>query len=87
MIPTAVQNERQPRNTATIKQDSMNEQESERLVREGVVATVASYNGNSQGKILWSLINVINRSMTVRTEYDRCDSNLHIIFYKQLVDQ
>ncbi|XP_015782726.1 photoreceptor-specific nuclear receptor isoform X2 [Tetranychus urticae] len=36
----AVQNERQPRNTATIRPETLNEGESERLLREGVAATV-----------------------------------------------
>lgn len=37
----AVQNERQPRNTATIRPETLlNDRESERLLREGVAATV-----------------------------------------------
>lgn len=43
MNKDAVQNERQPRNTATIRPESlMNDRESERLLREGVAATVAA---------------------------------------------
>lgn len=38
----AVQNERQPRNTATIRPESLSEMESERLLRDGVAATVAA---------------------------------------------
>lgn len=39
----AVQNERQPRNTATIRPETLlNDRESERLLREGVAATVAA---------------------------------------------
>ena len=43
MNKDAVQNERQPRNTATIRPESLiNDRESERLLREGVAATVAA---------------------------------------------
>lgn len=39
----AVQNERQPRNTATIRPETLlNDSDSERLLREGVAATVAA---------------------------------------------
>ena len=39
----AVQNERQPRNTATIRPESLlNDRESERMLREGVAATVGA---------------------------------------------
>ncbi|KAG8185478.1 hypothetical protein JTE90_019736 [Oedothorax gibbosus] len=41
MNKDAVQNERQPRNTATIRPESLTEMESERLIRDGVAATVA----------------------------------------------
>jgi len=45
----AVQNERQPRNTATIRPETLlNDRESERLLREGVAATVnALFTANS----------------------------------------
>jgi len=40
---TAVQNERQPRNTATIRPEMLlTDSNSERLLREGVAATVAA---------------------------------------------
>ncbi|RWS26356.1 photoreceptor-specific nuclear receptor-like protein, partial [Leptotrombidium deliense] len=43
MNKDAVQNERQPRNTATIRPESLlNDRESERLIRDGVAATVAT---------------------------------------------
>ncbi|CAG2100847.1 unnamed protein product [Medioppia subpectinata] len=43
MNKDAVQNERQPRNTATIRPESLlNDSESERLIRDGVAATVAA---------------------------------------------
>ncbi|XP_015912408.1 photoreceptor-specific nuclear receptor isoform X1 [Parasteatoda tepidariorum] len=42
MNKDAVQNERQPRNTATIRPESLSEMESERLLRDGVAATVAA---------------------------------------------
>ncbi|XP_054715540.1 photoreceptor-specific nuclear receptor-like [Uloborus diversus] len=42
MNKDAVQNERQPRNTATIRPESLSELESERLLRDGVAATVAA---------------------------------------------
>ncbi|RWS02605.1 photoreceptor-specific nuclear receptor-like protein [Dinothrombium tinctorium] len=43
IFPKAVQNERQPRNTATIRPETLlNDRESERLLREGVAATVAA---------------------------------------------
>ncbi|GBM70749.1 Photoreceptor-specific nuclear receptor [Araneus ventricosus] len=42
MNKDAVQNERQPRNTATIRPESLTEMESERLLRDGVAATVAA---------------------------------------------
>lgn len=39
----AVQNERQPRNTATIRPESLlNDRESERMLREGVASTVGA---------------------------------------------
>ncbi|UYV80486.1 NR2E3 [Cordylochernes scorpioides] len=38
----AVQNERQPRNTATIRPEALTEADSERLLRDGVAATVAT---------------------------------------------
>lgn len=42
MNKDAVQNERQPRNTATIRPESMSEMDSERMLRDGVAATVAA---------------------------------------------
>lgn len=52
MNKDAVQNERQPRNSATIRPESlMNSEENERLLREGVVATVtAVINPNQSNK-------------------------------------
>ncbi|UYV80484.1 Hr51 [Cordylochernes scorpioides] len=42
MNKDAVQNERQPRNTATIRPEALTEADSERLLRDGVAATVAT---------------------------------------------
>lgn len=48
----AVQNERQPRNTATIRPETLlNDRESERLLREGVAATVNALFTANSGKI------------------------------------
>jgi hypothetical protein len=54
MFYLAVQNERQPRNTATIRPEALlNDRESERLLREGVAATVnALFTANSSNNIL-----------------------------------
>ena len=49
MNKDAVQNERQPRNTATIRPEALiNSEESERLLREGVAATVTAVFNPSQ---------------------------------------
>lgn len=51
MNKDAVQNERQPRNTATIRPEAlMNSEESERLLREGVAATVFNPNQTNKRK-------------------------------------
>lgn len=52
MNKDAVQNERQPRNTATIRPETlMNGEESERLLRQGVAATVSAvFNSNQSNK-------------------------------------
>ncbi len=49
----AVQNERQPRNTATIRPETLlNDSDSERLLREGVAATVAAVFAAGTGIII-----------------------------------
>ena len=56
LFSKAVQNERQPRNTATIRPEMLlSDSNSERLLREGVAATVAAVFGlsNSQFYIFW----------------------------------
>ena len=51
MNKDAVQNERQPRNTATIRPETLISNEGERLLREGVAATVtAVFNPNQSNK-------------------------------------
>ncbi|XP_054159673.1 photoreceptor-specific nuclear receptor-like [Oppia nitens] len=58
MNKDAVQNERQPRNTATIRPESLlNDSESERLLRDGVAATVAAVFASGTGMGVRSLPN------------------------------
>jgi hypothetical protein len=60
LIP-AVQNERQPRNTATIRPETLlNDSDSERLLREGVAATVAAVFAQGTGIISYRSILLIN---------------------------
>lgn len=56
MNKDAVQNERQPRNTATIRPEALiNSEESERMLRDGVAATVtAVFNPNQSNKREWA---------------------------------
>lgn len=65
-LSKAVQNERQPRNTATIRPETLlNDRESERMLREGVAATVgAIFNPANTSNIQTHSSNVVRDTLT-----------------------
>lgn len=64
----AVQNERQPRNTATIRPETlMNDRDSERMLREGVAATVgAIFNPGNPSNIQTHNTNSVRETITTQ---------------------
>lgn len=62
----AVQNERQPRNTATIRPETLlNDRDSERMLREGVAATVgAIFNPGNTSNIQSHNSNSVRETIT-----------------------